>query len=401
MLFVLKKSLKSLQNRLHEFLWELDEEIGVAGLSSGAVTHARRKLKASAFVELNRICIVEKFYGPQYAPLVELWGGHRLLGIDSSKLRLPKSEELKKRFGVVKVGNERGVCEEYPEGRVSVLYDLLNGLGLEGCLVSSSCGEVDLAIGHLGQARKGDVIITDRGYCGYEWFAEVRRHGLDFICRCQNKSFGIVNELFARNEEGVSVVVELRAQKNLVSQLRRKGLAEVMKVRFVTVRLSSGELEVLATSLLQEQEYGTEEFSGVYWARWGHETYYGDLKGALDLEHFSGKTIESVEQDFQALVFLANLQSVLVGPAEEELAQRSRRLKNPVQVNRSVALHAVKTRALDLLASRVPIPKVLEQLHCWFLHNPVALRQSRKVPRSKPSLARSYHYQRRVRKCVY
>lgn len=401
MLFVLRKSLKSLQNRLHEFFLELAREAGAPGVTSGALTHARRKLKATAFIELNQACILAKFYGPDCTPLVERWRGHRLLGIDSSKLRLPQSRSLRERFGFVQVGNAGGVSEEYPEGRVSVLYDLLNGLGLDGSLVSSSCGEVELGIQHLCRVGPGDIVITDRGYSGYEWFAEVQRQGIDFICRCQKKSFAIVNELFARDEAGVSVVVELRAQKNLVSQLGRKGLPEVMRVRFVTVRLSTGELEVLATSLVEEATYPTEEFGGVYWSRWGHETYYGDLKGALDLEHFSGKTVAAVEQDFQALLFLANLQSVLVGPAEEELAQRSRRLKVAIKVNRSVALHAVKTRALDLLASNVPIPKVLEQLNDWFVRNPVALRPNRKVPRSKPSLARSYHYQRRVRKCVY
>lgn len=105
--------------------------------------------------------------------------------------------------------------------------------------------------------------------------------------------------------------------------------------------------------------------------------------------------------DFQALVFLANLQSVLAGPTEEKLATRSTRLKHPVQVNRSVALHAVKARAIDLLASNKPIPAVLEQLHRWFMHNPVAVRPNRKIPRPKASLARSCHYQRRVRKFVF
>ncbi len=52
-------------------------------------------------------------------------------------------------------------------------------------------------------------------------------------------------------------------------------------VRFVSVRLPTGELEVLVTSLLDETVYPTEEFLEVYHWRWGHQTYYHLLKGRL------------------------------------------------------------------------------------------------------------------------
>src|SRR5829696_176690 len=53
MLFVLQKSLKSLQTRLHEFFWELTGP-DAPTVEAGAFSHARAKLKASAFVELNQ-----------------------------------------------------------------------------------------------------------------------------------------------------------------------------------------------------------------------------------------------------------------------------------------------------------------------------------------------------------
>jgi hypothetical protein len=34
--------------------------------------------------------------------------------------------------------------------------------------------------------------------------------------------------------------------------------------------------------------------------RWGVETFYGVLKGRLELEHFSGQSVEAVRQDFGA-----------------------------------------------------------------------------------------------------
>ena len=172
-------------------------------------------------------------------------------------------------------------------------------------------------------------------------------------------------------------------------------------MRLVTVRLQSGELEVLATSLLEEALYPTEEFAGVYWRRWGQETFYARLKGRLDLEHFSGQTPEAVAQDFAALVLLSNVESVVIGPAQAELAAVSARREQAVQVNRAVSLHGLKVRLIDLLASAVPAEQVLAELTGWLVQTPVSVRPRRTVPRRTPSPVRSYHYQRRVRKFVF
>ena len=46
-----------------------------------------------------------------------------------------------------------------------------------------------------------------------------------------------------------------------------------LKVRLVRVRLSTGEWEVLVTSLLDEARYPNAEFLALYGKRWGIETF--------------------------------------------------------------------------------------------------------------------------------
>ena len=402
MLLILQKSLKSLQVRLHEFLTEW-ATAGHAGASAtaGAMTHARAKLLPSAFVELNQKAVVDNFYGPEHAPALQLWRGHRLLGIDSSLVRLPCSPELFKQFGEVQCSNQHGKHDRYPQGRISVLYDLLNRIGIEGHMVDSTQGETELAQKHWPQVRASDVTITDRGFAGYRWFAQSSQHG-HFICRCSAGSFPVVQELVARDEAGVSVSVTLHAPADQVTELKRSNLPLDLTVRFISVRLSSGELEVLATSLLDAQAYPTDCFAAVYWSRWGIETFYGRLKGRLDLENFSGETVAAVEQDFQAMLFVSNLESVVSAPVQARLSQfRTTQRKQPIQVNRSVSLHALKYHVIRLLASEVPLEEVLRQLEQWLIHNPVSVRQNRKTVRRKTSAFRSYHFHRRVRKIVF
>jgi hypothetical protein len=401
MLLVLQKTLKSLQAHVHELLWQLADGTAVPKLSGGALTHARAKLRASAFSELNETAVLATVYGTKHGSLVQRWRGHRLLGVDSSLMRLPSSQAVGQTFGWVQCANHRGPLERYPQGRVSVLYDLLNQVGLEGRLVSSNVAETELAQQHLAVVQPGDVVLNDRGYTGYAWLVAVRAVRAHFVSRCSRGSFTAVQQLFARNEANVSVAVKLAAPKELRAQCRQRGWPLELTVRLITVRLSSGELEVLATSLLDETAYPTDAFGPLYWQRWGQETYYGRLKGRLDLEHCSGRTVEAVEQDFQATVLLSNVESVIMGPAQAQLAERTAGRQQPAQINRAVSLHALKYRLIELLTCRMPAETVLAELTQWFQANPVSGRSGRKVPRRKPSPSRSYHYQRRVRKLVF
>lgn len=402
MLFILQKTVKSIQRHLHEFLNELAQGELFEPLTAGAVTKARAKLKHTAFVEINQATVVPWIYQGEPARTLKDWHGHRLLGIDSSLLRLPNSAELREQFSVVEVSNQSGnTGTRYPEARMSVVYDLLNRVGLDGRLEPSSLGEVDLAIEQMSKARAGDVLINDRGFTGYRYLAWHHRLGLHHISRCSTASFAAAQEMFRMNRAGRSKVVRLMARPEERAELRKLGLPLELIVRFVSVRLPTGELEVLATSLLDEQEYPTEEFLEVYHFRWGHETFYGVLKGRLDLENFSGQTSEAVRQDFHAALLLCNLETLLVEPADAQLGQASLQAKSRKQVNRAVAFHALKDHLIELLYSEVPTEQVIEKLQRLFAGSPVSVRPERKSPKRKPSLARSYHFQRHVRKIVF
>jgi len=55
--------------------------------------------------------------------------------------------------------------------------------------------------------------------------------------------------------------------------IRKLGLPTSLKVRFVRVKLNTGENEVLVTSLYNEARYTTVDFAELYYLRWGIETF--------------------------------------------------------------------------------------------------------------------------------
>jgi hypothetical protein len=351
-------------------------------------------------VELNQQVILP-LVNEQRAEL-KYWRGHRLFGHDSSLLRLPESAELVQEFGEVEIKNQGGATgTAYPEGRMCVLYDLLNRIGVDARLQSSQVGEVALAIEQSVHLAPGDVALNDRGFTGYRYLAEHVRRGVHVIGRCSVGSFLAAQELFRLNRAGRSKRVKLFAPTDQKAELKSLGLHLELIVRFVSLRLPDGKLEVLVTTLLNEAAYPTQEFLEVYHWRWGHETFYHVLKSHLELENFSGETVEAVRQDFHAAVLLCNLESLLTRPAQATLEQRTMQEQHPKQLNRADAYHALKSQLLDLLYSDLPAEKIIHKLQVLFLTRPLSVPPDRKVPRRKQSFNRSYHFQRHVKKSVF
>jgi len=323
-IFILQHTVKSIQRHLREFFFQLKNELAIVSVSSSAWTQARAKLKHTAFIELNQTCMLPARYESKDAPPILRWRGFRLLAVDSSTLRLPMWEDTAKEFGIVETTNQTGtIVAIYPQARISVFYDVRNRFGIEALMASSKVGELDMAKSHLSVMKSDDLMLCDRGYTGYVHLANCYYRGRQTVCRCSIGSFSVAQELFKANQEGVSKIVWLNAPKDQRAMLKAQKLPLSIQVRFVTVRLSTGELEVLVTSLLDEKAYPTSEFLELYNYRWGIETYYFLLKSRLSLENFSGKTAESIRQDFFSAVLLANLESLLSAPVQEKLQSAS------------------------------------------------------------------------------
>jgi len=401
-LFILQKTAKSIQRHLHEFLNRLAGDELFEPVSAGAVTHARAKLKHTAFVELNNDVVVPAIYGEQPLKEIRRWRGHRVLGIDGSMLRLPNHPELFEQFTPVPINCEPNIATKmYPQARISVLYDLLNRVGLDGQLRPASQGEVGLAIEQLDQAGDQDIIVTDRGYTGYPYLSAAVYLGLHFISRCSTGSFAAAQELFRTDRGGCSIITKIMAAPEQRQQLLDCGRKQELTVRFIGLRLPTGELEVLVTSLIDEQKYPTQEFMEVYNSRWNQETFFFLLKSRLDLENFSGHTPEAVRQDFYSTLLLSNIESVLIETAASTLEKESQNLQYPKIVNHAVSYHAIKDRLIELLYSDTSAVKVVTELQKLFRGAPVSRRRNRKVPRPKPSVHRSYHFQKCVKKITF
>ena len=391
MVLIMRNSVKSLQNVVNEAMTWLD----LPPVTASAYSQARYKLKHTAFIELNQTAVVDNLYGD--GDYQRFWG-FRVLAVDGSKLVLPDTEAIREEFGTIAWTNGKTaeIQGERPYALASVLYDVLNRVALDAVLGKAKAYEVDLAIGHLAHTRVGDLLVMDRNYPSYRMLAELSQHQRDFVIRCSASSFTEARRMF-KGEGPDTQVVTLTPCAEQLATIRERGLPLSLNVRLVRVLLSTGEYEVLVTSLLDDSLYPTDEFRELYYLRWGIETFYGLLKTRLELENFTGIGAEAVRQDFHATVYLSGLESLLTDTAQAILDAKD--TKYPQSVNRAVSFNAVKNLALDLLlVGGLETDALLEKLTALFLTNPCLERSHRKPPRKNTSSRALLNFHKRQKK---
>lgn len=168
------------------------------------------------------------------------------------------------------------------------------------------------------------------------------------------------------------------------------------KIRLVRVILDNGEVEVLATSLLNEKEYPSSEFKWLYSLRWGIETEFDHLKNHLMIEDFTGLSALSVMQDFFASEFIANVQALVVRDAQYELEKEKKDTKYEYNINKNLSLGFMKDRIIEILMKKADF-HLIEELKELFKLNPTPIRKGRSFPRNyKKTRIRFYMKKKRA-----
>jgi IS4 transposase len=385
---LLRKSVKSLQVVLNEWSNFIEWQI-----SASAYSQARKKFRHSAFIELHQKCVLEVMYGDDDFAKFK---GHRLLALDGSTLRIPSNKETRDYFGVVKYVNGKKVRERnQAEAKMTVLYDVLNNIAVSAKLSPARTNDIKASKAHLEDLRVGDVIIADRAFGSYRFFAEIKGANADFIVRCKSKTFGKYHQL-AENADCFDTTVAISP----CDYVKQGQEAESMLVRFLKITLPSGEEEILATSLLDSQLFSVEEFQDLYRRRWSIETYFHTLKSRLCLDNFTGHSVENVFQDFYSTIFVSGMETMLTADANEQLMQKNTR--HPLKVNKAVSFNVIKNSFVRLMFEQPPDFEL--RMTKLFMLNPVSIRPHRiKAPRNPADVntVRPLNFQRYARKHVF
>ena len=271
---------------------------------------------------------------------------------------------------------DRGV----PMARFSRLYDVLNGQVVQADMARYDTSERELASGYLPRLMADDLVLYDRGYPAFWLLAYHHEENRHYCMRVKKDFHTEVKDFLEAGDK--SRVVMLKPNRASIRQCEEYNLSsDPIPVRLIRVKLNSGEIEVLITSLLQESAYPTTWFGKLYQLRWGVEENYKREEKRLEIENFSGRTPQVLLQDFHAKIFALNLAAIFAKAAQWLVDDCHSQRKHSYRVNFANALSKMKNNIIQILLTTSPLDL------CWSLIERIAscveaVRPGRTYPRN-------------------
>lgn len=348
----------------------------------------RYKIEADLFEDLYKIGV--QIIEDNGQEVLKKWHGFRLRAIDGTAIQLPDTPNIRKAFGVHKNGSKTGVITETPMARLLLEEDVLNKTFTRAECFPTTKSELSATYDWLlTPTSTGDLTLFDRNFdsfmCMY-LLTESKKH---FVIRMKLVT-NVVKVFVASGER--DKIVTFTANEELIYEGMVVPKGTTVRVRLVRVELSSGEIEVLATSLLDTIAFPTELFGPLYNLRWGVETAIDVIKNKFAIMRFLAHKAQGVYQEVYATFFNYNLHQIIVSASQEIVNERvtekktEKPPKHNKKVNNSVTIGIFTFELLGLWRT-TKVHETVNRLVILFAQYSVPIRPNRTYPRKK-SLAK-------------
>jgi len=310
---VLSKNSQSNTILLNE-LWETAEisKLQEKPVSASSLCEARQKMPEMIFSLLNQKILELREKGN---PL-PLWRGHRVFGVDGSKINVPHE--------LLSVGyTAPNKHQYYPQGLMSTLYHLGSGLIYDGIL-NSEKNERNVLLAHVERLSLGDVLVLDRGYFSYLILVKSIEKGIHLICRMQSGNVNQAVQSFWDSDK-LDEVITYTPSISVKYESKKQGYdiePNPIQLRLIKYTIND-EIYVLSTTLLDKQVYQLNEFPGVYHGRWGIEELYKISKKYIDVEDFHSTSERGIKQECYAHMLLINLARIFESETDKQFPPSS------------------------------------------------------------------------------
>jgi hypothetical protein len=170
-------------------------------------------------------------------------------------------------------------------------------------------------------------------------------------------------------------------------------------VRVIKFELDSAETETLITNIT-DKRLGKKAFKKLYFMRWPIETKYGVIKKKLQLENFSARSVEGVQQEFFASMYLANFVASAAFDVQSDIedSRKGKANKYEYKANLNELIGILKDRVILAIAESSPAKQselmngILDEAKRFV----VPIRTDRTVPRNANPRTSDFHHNQKV-----
>ena len=307
-----------------------------------------------------------------------MWKGFQLIAGDGSTVSLPASRQIKEYFGVHS-SNEDGIKNCLAQ--IFMLYDVYTDLVIDGRISKMEDAEKTLLKTCLIDLPVTKAIfLLDRGFGRFHICKNFLDQKRDFCIRISTSCSLFGKEVMEDpSNDFITYWIPTEKEKKTC---RKHGLNyEPVKVRVSKIKLRTGEIELLVSSLYDMNTYTLADMKGLYRLRWGIEEGFKKLKPKMKLEYFGSRKPEGIFQEFEAHLFMMNLVAIMGNAAQDEVEKKCTKRKLKYRYNWQNAYRFVRSRIVSLL-NLCDIEQLIGQLIELIATSLIALKPERSFPRS-------------------
>ncbi len=193
--------------------------------------------------------------------------------------------------------------------------------------------------------------------------------GVDYCARLPIGNRDIAKQFLA---SGLSQQI---IQLDPIADSKKKCLELGLSMKPIQLRLirihheDAQEPSVIITSLIDFDLYPYEIFHDLYFQRWPIEENCKVLKCRIEIENFSGKSVEAVLQDFHANIFMHNLTAILAFPVHSRIETDAQKKDLDYKINRTQALAKMRNCGIVLFFTMTLgcKPEPMKKIYMCFL----------------------------------
>jgi hypothetical protein len=302
---------------------------------TGAYCQARKRLPEAFFSEaaLQTGRALDDGVDEQW-----LWKRRRVYVYDGSSVTMPDTPANQAAYPQP-IAQKPGLG--FPLARIAAMFSLACGavVGLGICrYAGKGQSELGLLRKLLDLFRPGDVMLADRLMCAWTEMVLLKQRGVDCVCRFTSHRKADFRR-GQRLSEGDHIVAWPKPPKpRSIDRASYAALPESLTVRECRVRVEQPGFRVqtliVATTLLDANEFTRDELAGLYRARWNAELDLRSLKQTLQMDVLRCKTPELVRKELWTHILAYNLIRTIMAQAaiRHSIEPRSISFKGALQM---------------------------------------------------------------------
>jgi hypothetical protein len=283
---------------------------------TGTYCKARRRLPEAVLARLTRVSgrQVQDQAPPQWR-----WNGRTVKVVDGTTVSMPDTPANQKEFPQART-QKPGVG--FPIARLVVLFSLAVGTVLDAALGryrGKQTGETALFHTRQHNLQEGDILLADRYYGSYWEIALARQRGADMVCRLHQRRRVDFRRGRRLGRDDHIVWWTKPRRPDWMDAATYAAVPEKIEVREVRVRVRHPgfrtKVLVVATTLLDAEDYPGADVALLYRVRWYAEVDLRALKQTLQMDVLRCKTPGMVRKEVGTHLLAYNLVRGLMAQA--------------------------------------------------------------------------------------